>query len=133
MNEAVKNTMRRCVAGAMAVIMALTALLMLFVRPKAEEATQQIPILNETIVGTVNFQSFNFLGDNTTGEDGTDYSATFYYTDDYFARSAINENVSGQKVPWTELDNTSLATCSLDFAVATYTSAHGDEIGRAHV
>lgn len=126
MNEAVKNTMRCCVAGAMAVIMVLTALLMLFVRPKAEETTNQIPILNETIVGTVNFQSFNFLGDNTTGEDGTDYSATFYYTDDYFAHSAINENVSGQKVPWTELDNTSLATCSLDFAVASYTSAHGD-------
>lgn len=113
----------------MAVIMVLTALLMLFVRPKAEEATRQIPILNETIVGTVNFQSFNFLGDNTTGEDGTDYSATFYYTDDYFARSAINENVSGQKVPWTELDNTSLASCSLDFAVASYTSAHGDVNG----
>lgn len=129
MSETRKTTMRRFVAGAMAVIMVLTALLMLFVRPKAEEATRQIPILNETIVGTVNFQSFNFLGDNTTGEDGTDYSATFYYTDDYFARSAINENVSGQKVPWTELDNTSLASCSLDFAVASYTSAHGDVNG----
>ena len=37
MNEAAKNKMRRFVAGAMAVIMVLTALLMLFVRPKAEE------------------------------------------------------------------------------------------------
>lgn len=128
MNGAAKTYARRAVAGAMSVIMVLTVLLALFVRPKAEGAASQIPILNETIVGTVKFQSFNFLGDNTTGEDGTDYSATFYYTDDYFARSAINESVSGQKVPWTELDNASLATCSLDFAVASYTSAEGDVI-----
>ena len=128
MNEAVKTTMRRLVAGTLALVMVLTALLLVFVRPKAEDVASQLPALNEMIVGTVKFQSFNFLGDNTTGEDGTDYSATFYYTDDYFARSAINENVSGQKVPWSELDNTSLATCSMNFAVASYTSAEGDVI-----
>ena len=131
MNEAVKKPMRRFVAGALAVVMAMTMLLLVFVHPKAEETNSQIPKLNETIVGTVKFQSFNLLGDNSTGEDGTDYSATFYYTDDYFAHSAINENVTGQKVPWTELDNTSLATCSMNFAVASFSSAEGDVIGQS--
>ena len=131
MNEAVKNKMRRFVAVTMAVIMALTALLMLFVRPKAEEATQQIPILNETIVGTVNFQSFNFLGDNASGTDGTDYEATYYYTDDYFSPSSINSNVDMSGANWQTqsfrmLENPSLATASLDLAVAAYTSAEGD-------
>jgi len=109
--------LRRTIAGALAMIMALTALLYC-IFTQAEDTEPVIPALNETIVGTVRFQSFNLLGDNSTGEDGTDYSATFYYTDDYFARSAINENVSGQKVPWHELDNLSLATCSMNFAAS---------------
>ena len=128
MTKAGKTVAKRTVAGTMAIIMVLTTLLVLFIRPKAEDAEGGCPALNETIVGTVKFQSFNLLGDNTTGEDGTDYSATFYYTDDYFARSAINDNVSVQKVPWTELDNTSLATCSMNFAVASFSSAEGDVI-----
>ena len=64
MNEAVKNKMRRFVAGTLAIAMVLTALLLVFVRPKAENAASQLPVLNETIVGTVKFQSFNFLGKN---------------------------------------------------------------------
>ena len=119
--------LRRAIAGALAMIMALTALLYC-IFTQAEDTEPVIPALNETIVGTVKFQSFNLLGDNSTGEDGTDYSATFYYTDDYFARSAINENVSGQKVPWYELDNPSLATCSMNFAAAAFSSAEGDVI-----
>ena len=104
MNEAVKTTMRRFVAGTLAIVMVLTALLLVFVRPKAENAASQLPVLNETIVGTVKFQSFNFLGKNASGDDGVDYSATFYYTDDYFAHSAVNAPPRRRRCPgrlWT--------------------------------
>lgn len=124
-----KKRTKKLLAGLLAVIMLLTLLPMAIIGPFAEEveeATYAGPALNETIVGTVNFQSFNFLGDNSTGEDGTDYKATFYYTDDYFAHSAINENVTSNSVPWTDLDDTSLATASMDLAAAAYTSAEGD-------
>ena len=89
---------------------------------------QETPVLNETVVGTVKFQSFNFLGDNAAGIDGTDYQSTYYYTDDYFAPSAVNANATKQVENWTALDNPSLAACSMDFAVASYTSAEGDVI-----
>ena len=128
-----KKRTKKLLAGLLAVIMLLTLLPMAIIGPFAEEveeATYAGPALNETIVGTVNFQSFNFLGDNTTGEDGTDYSATFYYTDDYFAHSAINDEVNEQRVDWDQLDDTALATCSMDFAVASYTSAHGDVVNK---
>lgn len=128
MNEAVRKTIRQCVAGTMAVIMVLTTLLVLFVRPKAEEPTRQIPVLNKTIVGTVRFQSFNFLGKNASGDDGVDYSATFYYSDDYFSHSAVNDAATAKRVPWTALDDVSLAACSMDLAVASYATAVGDVV-----
>ena len=128
-----KKRTKKLLAGLLAVIMLLTLLPMAIIGPFAEEveeATYAGPALNETVVGTVNFQSFNFLGDNSTGEDGTDYSATFYYTDDYFAHSAINDEVNEQRVDWDQLDDTALSTCSMDFAVASYTSAHGDVVNK---
>lgn len=130
-----KKRTKKLLAGLLAVIMLLTLLPMAIIGPFAEEveeATYAGPALNKTIVGTVKFQSFNFLGDNKTGEDGTDYSATFYYTDDYFAHSAINDAVNEQRVDWDQLDDTALATCSMDFAVASYTSAHGDVISASN-
>ena len=69
---------------------------------------QETPVLNKTVVGTVKFQSFNFLGDNAAGIDGTDYQSTYYYTDDYFAPSAVNANATKQVENWTALDNPSL-------------------------
>lgn len=58
----------------------------------------ELPALKELVVGTVRFQSFNFLGDNATGSDGVDYTSTFYYSDDYFSPSAIHEtNASSLK------------------------------------
>jgi len=95
---------------------------------EAKAADGQSPILNQTIVGTVDFQSFNFLGDNAYGSDGVDYSATFYYTDDYFSPSAINTKANGKTADWDDLsaNELSLASCSIDFAVASMTSAHGD-------
>ena len=78
--------MKRTMKQSIAVIASIAQLLLLLpfsiLHVNAEESTQldsSIPVLNETVVGTVSFQSFNFLGDNATGEDGTDYSTTFYY------------------------------------------------------
>ena len=126
-----KKRTKKLLAGLLAVIMLLTLLPMAIIGPFAEEveeATYAGPALNETIVGTVNFQSFNFLGKNETGDDGVDYKATFYYTDDYFSHSAINENVTSKSVPWTELDDASLATASMDLAVASYATGAGDVV-----
>lgn len=100
---------------------------------KAENAANsEMPVLNETIVGTVQFQAFNFLGENTTGNgrndysDGKDYTSTFYYTDDYFASSAINEKADQTTMLWTDLDNMQLASCSAAFAFASFTSNIGN-------
>ena len=126
-----KKRTKKLLAGLLAVIMLLTLLPMAIIGPFAEEvdeATYNGPALNETIVGTVNFQSFNFLGKNETGDDGVDYKATFYYTDDYFSHSAINENVTSKSVPWTELDDASLATASMDLAAASYATGAGDVV-----
>lgn len=101
-----------------------------FVPVQADEATvlSSAPVLNETIVGTVSFQAFNFLGDNSSSpkEDGIDYNSTFYYTDDYFSRSAININATGTSMPWTALEDVSMAATSMDFAVASYTTNVGN-------
>ena len=126
-----KKRTKKLLAGLLAVIMLLTLLPIAIIGPFAEEveeATYAGPALNETIVGTVNFQSFNFLGKNETGDDGVDYKATFYYTDDYFSHSAINENVTSKSVPWTELDDASLATASMDLAAASYATGAGDVV-----
>ena len=103
---------------------------------RKDSVAEETPILNKTVVGTVKFQSFNFLGDNSTGEDGTDYATTFYYTDDYFATSSVNPNLGSitdaeQTQDWTKLEDVSMAACSMDFAVASYTSAEGDVKGKS--
>lgn len=120
-----RNTTRKGLALILAVLQ-LAVLFPLTAFAEDSTATNETPVLNEMKVGTVQFQSFNFLGDNATGEDGTDYSTTFYYTDDYFAPSAINDAATSRTMLWSDLDNTALATCSMDFAVAAMTSAKDD-------
>ena len=115
---------------AISLLLVLVQLFVLFpaLQPQAEAAQSEpeVPVLNETVVGTVKFQSFNFLGNNAAGEDGTDYSSTFYYSDDYFSPSAINVAADRKTMLWSDLDNPSLAACSMDFAVAAMTSAKDD-------
>ena len=119
----------RTILSLVLVLVQLLALLPLgMTMAQAAQSDPETPVLNKTIVGTVDFQSFNFLGDNATGSDGVDYSATFYYTDDYFSPSAINTKANGKTADWDDLsaNELSLASCSIDFAVASMTSAHGD-------
>ena len=127
MTRSSKNVFWKTVAALLAAVMVLALVPAAMLRPAAELASE-VPVLNETVVGTVKFQSFNFLGKNASGDDGVDYSATFYYTDDYFAHSAVNDAATAQKMPWTALDDVSLAACSMDLAVASYATAAGDVV-----
>lgn len=108
------------------VLVLVQIIVLLPILTPVSEATQvdsEIPILNKMIVGTVQFQSFNFLGDNASGSDGVDYSSTFYYSDDYFSSSSIHET-SSTSLNWSDLtpNELSLASTSFDLTVAAYAS-----------
>lgn len=121
--------MRQCITVIAVIAQLLILLPFSILHVNAEESTESdnsLPALNETIVGTVKFQSFNFLGNNKTGDDGVDYQSTFYYTDDYFSRSAVNDSVNTQSVSWEQLEDVSMAATSMDFAVASYTTNEGN-------
>ena len=129
-----KNQTRKIISF----LLVLVQLFVLFpvLQPQAKAAAQsesETPALNETIVGTVKFQSFNLLGSNSNNRDeyyeGVDYTSTFYYSDDYFAGSAANpamENTATAKHEWHELENQPLAALSAAFAFASFTSNEGN-------
>ena len=106
----------------------------------AEEDREELasPILNKTIVGTLTFQSFNLLGSNSADQneyyDGVDYHTTFYYSDDYFSQSAINEDVGDaegdQDQTWAAIDNMPLASASAGLALASFTTNEGNCVTR---
>lgn len=92
------------------------------------EAEMPLPTLNPVIEGTVRFGSFNYLGDKGTDaagdeRDGVDYVTTFYYSDDFFSRSAVNPNATGKTMDWNDLEDLSMATLSEKFTVAVYGSS----------
>ncbi len=128
------KTTKKTLALLLAVLQLFALLPTLTPAAKAEQRKTATPALNETIVGTLQFQAFNFLGENTTGagrnqySDGEDYTSTFYYTDDYFAPSAINEKATKTTMLWSDLDNTHLAACSAAFAFASFTSNIGNVV-----
>ena len=123
-----RTTSKRILALFVLLAQLLALLPVLSPRAQATDATApETPALNKTIVGTVNFQSFNFLGDNASGSDGVDYSSTFYYSDDYFSPSAIHETTTAY-LKWSDLsdDEMSLASMSFDFATAAYATNVGN-------
>lgn len=117
------KTVKKTVAVLLTVVQLLALLPILEPSAEAAQIASETPVLNKTIVGTVQFQSFNFLGDNATGSDGVDYTSTFYYTDDYFSPSAIHET-SSTSLKWSDLteNELSLASTSFDLTVAAYAS-----------
>ena len=83
----------------------------------------ETPALSPVIRGTLQFGTFNYTsGDEDTGVEGADYTKAFVYTDDYFAASAIQPNVTGKTMDWDKLENPSLATASKDFTIACFGS-----------
>ena len=89
--------------------------------PAATETPAPQPVLNKVIRGTVQFGTFNFTG-AVGSREAADYVMPFLYTDDYFATSAIQPNVTGKEMSWKALENKSLATASLDFTMACFGS-----------
>ena len=137
------RTTKRTLALLLVLVQLITLLPVLSLRAEAAEPASDaaspqesaLPVLNETIVGTVKFQSFNFLGDNATGSDGVDYTSTFYYSDDFFSPSAIHETAS-TSLKWSDLSatETALASVSFDLTVATYASNENNVLrDHAHV
>ena len=61
MTRSSKNVFWKTVAALLAAVMVLALVPAAMLRPAAELASE-VPVLNETVVGTVKFQSFNFLG-----------------------------------------------------------------------
>ena len=119
-----KNAKKRLSSGLLVFVMIISLMPATAIHSVAEEVSSELPVLNQTIVGTVDFQSFNFLGDNDSGSDGVDYSSTFYYTDDFFSPSAISPNATSTSEKWTALTDAelSLASTSFDLTVAAYAS-----------
>ena len=118
-----RNSTKRSLALLLVLVQLVTLLPALSLRAQAAGTTAETPALNKTTVGTVKFQSFNFLGDNAAGSDGVDYTSTFYYSDDYFSPSAIHET-STPDCNWSDLtpNEQSLASVSFDLTVAAYAS-----------
>lgn len=118
-----RNSTKRSLALLLVLVQLVTLLPALSLRAQAAGTTAETPALNKTTVGTVKFQSFNFLGDNAAGSDGVDYTSTFYYSDDYFSPSAIHET-STPDCSWSDLtpNEQSLASVSFDLTVAAYAS-----------
>ena len=120
------KTSKRTLALLLALVQLLALLPLLSTRAEAADTAPELPALNELVVGKFDFQSFNFLGDNASGSDGVDYTSTFYYTDDWFSPSAINESATSTQMKWSDLENISLAATSFDLTVAAYASNEGN-------
>ena len=87
-----------------------------------ENTTEAVqPNYNPVYFGTVQFGTFNYTA--VDGDlDGADYVMPFIYTDDYFAAPSYSDPASAKELPWTALENKSLATTSMDFSMACYGS-----------
>ena len=84
----------------------------------ALERAAETPVRNAVREGVLRFGSFGFNGDTEHGRDGIDYVAAYYYSDDFFAPSAVNPNATRKVMEWRDLENPSMATLSKAFALA---------------
>ncbi len=89
--------------------------------------TAQTPVLNETIVGAVQYPTFSFASgvtapDGETQWEGGDYVKPFFFSDDYFAAPSYERAPAARALTWRELPDVSLAAASADFATAAFGS-----------
>lgn len=108
----------------------------------AEPSDSAVPQLNDTVVGTTQFGTFHYTAMNDTDKlDGGDYLQPFVYTDDYFSAPSYSDALAAKieaaaaepdwnkTFNWTELEDPSLATASMDFSMACFGS--NEETGKA--
>lgn len=124
-----KQTMKKTLALLLVLVQVFVLLPFGMTTAKAadEETGTQTPELNQIITGTVQFGSFNYLSAKGTKE-AADYVMPFVYTDDYFAAPSYSSKVTeavaqrGRTLNWTDLEDKSLATVSLNFTMASFGS-----------
>lgn len=118
--------MRQNAKRSLAVFLAtLQALLLLPLSALA--APETAPVRNETIVGTMQFGTFNFASggtapDGETAWEGGDYAKSFVYSDDYFAAPAYEAAPAAKSSTWRELPDPALVSASADLALAAFGS-----------
>ena len=83
----------------------------------------ETPVLNETIVGAMQFSTFSFKSGVTAPDGQThwgdgDYVKPFFYTDDYFAAPSYESAPAAKELTWRELPDAGLASASADLAIA---------------
>ena len=83
----------------------------------------ETPVRNAVREGVLRFGSFGFNGDTEHERDGIDYVAAYYYSDDFFAPSAVNPNATKKIMDWRDLESPSMATLSKAFALAVCSSS----------
>ena len=115
--------MKKTIACLLAVLQ-----LVLLVPMTAQAAKRaETPILNETIVGAVQYPTFSFASgvtapDGKTQWEGGDYVKPFFYSDDYFAAPSYESAPAAKALTWRELPDAALAAASADFATAAFGS-----------
>ena len=93
----------------------------------AQAARTETPVLNETIVGAMQYGTFSFASgvtapDGKTQWEGADYVKPFFYSDDYFAAPSFASSPAAKALTWRELPDAALATASMDFSLAAFGS-----------
>ena len=102
--------------------------LVLLVPMTAQAARRaETPVLNETIVGAVQYPTFSFASgvtapDGVTQWEGGDYVKPFFYSDDYFAAPSYDSAPASRELTWRELPDAALAAASADLATAAFGS-----------
>lgn len=115
--------MKKTIACLLAVLQ-----LVLLVPVTAQAArTGETPVLNETIVGAVQYPTFSFASgvtapDGKTQWEGGDYVKPFFYSDDYFAAPSYEGAPESKALTWRELPDAALVAASADFATAAFGS-----------
>ena len=93
----------------------------------AQAARTETPVLNETIVGAMQYGTFSFASgvtapDGKTQWEGADYVKPFFYSDDYFTAPSFASSPAAKALTWRELPDAALATASMDFSLAAFGS-----------
>ena len=107
----------------------LAVLQLMLLAPMTAQAANraETPVLNETIVGAMQFGTFSFASgitapDGKTQWEGADYVKPFFYSDDYFAAPSYDAAPAEKALTWRELPDAALVTASMDFSLAAFGS-----------
>ena len=117
-----KTSVRRTIAALL--VWLQISVLLVCAAPRAYAAdAKALPVRNPVRERVLRFGSFGFTGDLEHQRDGIDYVLPYYYSDDFFAPSAVNPNATRKVMDFSDLENVSMATLTKAFALAICSSA----------